>query len=96
MEARRVTMCARNEHKCSGGGYRTVACETKITAPVTTSCPFTGDWDVKYNTGWCPMKQGMTYYRLQYFNCGCKNTHFKSIEIDAKNQHGIKIVDKKP
>ena len=90
-EIHQVTMIAENQHRCKDGSYRKVACETKIKAPVATSCPWTDEWKVRFNTGWCPMTPGMIYYREKIFRCGCSKTHFTQIEIDAKNQHGVII-----
>lgn len=89
-EWKRTSMCATNYHRNSSGEYRCVACETKIIADVGITC-HTGSWDYHFRTGWCPMKGGMIYYRVESVRCGCPFTRFSYIDLNLRNQHGVVI-----
>lgn len=93
IEWRQVSMNATNYHKNRSGDFRPFACETKITAHVSTQSNLSNsDWSNTFNTGWCPMKGGMTYYRLKAYSRKSSGPYLTHIDIDAQNCHGVRII----
>lgn len=90
LERKKTSMCAINYHRNEDGSYRRVGCLTNIVADVGVEC-HSGKWDYNFRTGWWFMKGGITYFRINYVNCGCPYTRFSYINLDLHNQHGVTI-----